>query len=423
MSDHLRDKSKSTAPDLSVDDPLEADAQPQVDEQPQVELVASPDKSDDVPIAKSVKPDSGPEAKRKALRIVAVLVSLFIASLIGVNQWIGPGIERPQIAYFYWDKDRTALPTLLLQCQLREIRAGLAHNLGERHAELVNMANIYLLQGDMVNAERVLMQAANVEANSHYNGQPNAGPSGRRYCAFDLLTQIYADRGEWNKAAETLDRSLQVDQFTLLAEDVPRQLLAAQIYTKVGRNSDAERARRVADRASRRIFDRGDFEPIFPVQAPANAQIQIGEQRSFNEIFPAACSMLEVGDASAARHYFQFMIDRKVPRPADRFILREPDDAYDYTLLSQMLLPVTSVMLDDYASAKIQFPAAFAAMKRLAEIGIDTSEERELLFHHYARYLWQTGNPQEAKKYEEQARALKLRQEVEELKPWWKKSR
>ena len=103
-------------------------------------------------------------------------------------------------------------------------------------------------------------------------------------------------------------------------------------------------------------------------------------------------------------------------------LLREPDDAYDYTLLSQMLLPVTSVMLDDYASAKIQFPAAFAAMKRLAEIGIDTSEERELLFHHYARYLWQTGNPQEAKKYEEQARALKLRQEVEELKPWWKKS-
>ncbi len=429
MSDFLRDKPQNATPDLASSEQAHGSEQAQVSEQPKVELVAGTDTPDLQLQSKSTPaPDSTPRPKahlnRRAKWILALSMILLTASLIGVNNWIGKGSERPQLAYFYWDKDKKELPTLLLQCQFRELRANMAHNLEMRHSELINMANIYLVQGEMENAEQALLQAAGVESNSHFVGQPNVGPSGRKYCAFDLLMQIYADRGDWKKAAEIADKARQVDPFVLLPDDVPRQRLAAEIYSKSGRPFDAARALAVAHRATRRLYNRGDFEPVFfPDEASETGQIDADESRSFNEIFPSACSMLEVGDVSAARHYFQFMIDRKVAKPEkEQFILREPSHAYDYTLLSKMLLPVTSVMLDDYKSAKSQFPEAFTAMNRLAQTGIDTSEEQELLFHHYARYLYQTGDSSEAKKYEEQSAALKQRREQNELKPWWKKS-
>lgn len=433
MSDFLRDKPQNATPDLASSE------QAQLSEQPQVELVAGTDTSEpQLQASTTSAPDSVPvtnaesrpksHLNRNTTWMLVLALILLTASLSGVNHWIGKGTERPQIAYFYWDKDRKELPTLLLQCQLRELRANMAHNLEMRHSELINMANIYLVQGDMKNAEQALLQAAGVESNSHFVGQPNLGPSGRKCCALDLLMQIYADHGDWKKAAEIADKARQVDPFVLLPDDVPRQRLAAEIYSKSGRPFDAARALAVAHRASRRLYNRGDFEPVFepiffPDEASETGQIDVDDSQSFTEIFPAACSMLEVGDVSAARHYFQFMIDRNVAKPEkEQFILREPSHAYDYTLLSKMLLPVTSVMLDDYKSAKSQFPEAFTAMNRLAQTGIDTSEEQELLFHHYARYLYQTGDRSGAKKYEEQSAALKQRREQNELKPWWKKS-
>ncbi len=435
MSDFLRDKPQNAPPDLVTSEQAHGSEQTQVSEQPQVELVADPDTSElQLQAATTSAPDSVPVANaesrpkshlnRNTKWILALSMILLTASLIGVNHWIGKGIERPQIAYFYWDKDKKELPTLLLQCQLRELRANMAHNLEMRHSELINMANIFLVQGEMKNAEAALLQAAGVESNSHFVGQPNVGPSGRKYCAFDLLMQIYADRGDWEKAAEIAQRSEQVDPFVLLPDDVPRQRLAAEVYSKSQRPFDAARALSVANLASRRIYNRGDFEPIFfSAEVSETTKFDVDEARSFSDLFPAACSLLEVGDVSAARHYFQFMIDRKVAKPEkEQFILREPSHAYDYTLLSKMLLPVTSVMLDDYKSAKSQFPEAFTAMNRLAQTGIDTSEEQELLFHHYARYLYQTGDRSGAKKYEEQSAALKQRREQNELKPWWKKS-
>ncbi len=336
----------------------------------------------------------------KLLFLAALALSVSLAVL---NEWVGKSNTYSLVRYNIEQFPTEQLPLLILQHRLRVVRDSLVGNQNEKTAGLTDLANLELLAGDESAAESHLLQAM---------------PASTSTEQMETLLQLYVHQKRWQAAADVVDRYKLTPDSALDPMNMKR---IAVVLDHVGRASEAEKYRRFYESHGQlrlsRSMKAGTSENVSPSES-RKILIDMFDTTAQDAIMSMGCTLLACHRFEEARHCFQTIAKRQIPPPGPTTVSSDLTTYYQQKA-AIVMLPITSMLMNDYKRAELEFPQALEIDRNELRGGL-WFPVQSLLFEQYSRFLMHKGNVSEAKKYTAMAEKARLREESGLHRLWWK---